>query len=394
MFIKSRVKQTLAGATVALTMLLSGCFEASIPNPFNKPVLGVEAEDYAREGMSMQTIEAWEDGLRTDMQPGSFEWWYFDAELDNGTKVVVVFFTKEMFDVEKEASPRFSIDITLPGQETFKVGGIYTPEEASFSKEGFNVTMGPNFAYGDLDNFVIHAEFAQAGVVVDFNLERTTPSWRPANGHWYFNRDKSEFFAWLPSVPKGKISGELTVFGQKQQVQGSGYHDHNWGNANMSDLFSNWWWSRGDIDGKTVIAAELRTRPAHASQKMPIFMVADENGIIADASIKGTSLVLNELDVKAHPDSASVENIAHQLLWQYENGEDHIEVLMSYEKTLNSSDLLLLSGLTDEEIALARFMGMTPWYSRFFANADIHVDKDGNEVSSKGFAVMEKMDFE
>jgi predicted secreted hydrolase len=45
------------------------------------------AEAYRRLGLERDSVAAWEDGLRTDTKPGSYEWWYFDAHLEDGAKV-------------------------------------------------------------------------------------------------------------------------------------------------------------------------------------------------------------------------------------------------------------------------------------------------------------------
>src|SRR2546423_3288344 len=51
-------------------------------------------EDYTRLGIDPSPIAAHEDGMRTDGGKGSYEWWYFDAHLDDGSTLVVVFYTK------------------------------------------------------------------------------------------------------------------------------------------------------------------------------------------------------------------------------------------------------------------------------------------------------------
>jgi hypothetical protein len=45
------------------------------------------------------TPEKWEDGIRTSGEKGTYEWWYFDAHLDDGSTVVIVFFTKFMTSI-------------------------------------------------------------------------------------------------------------------------------------------------------------------------------------------------------------------------------------------------------------------------------------------------------
>jgi len=63
-----------------------------------KPVfLGLTPEFLAREGLT-ETIQPWEDGLRAETGPGSFEWWYFDAHLDHNTTLVIVFATKPILE--------------------------------------------------------------------------------------------------------------------------------------------------------------------------------------------------------------------------------------------------------------------------------------------------------
>lgn len=54
-----------------------------------------------------------ENGLRSHGGRDSFEWWYTDAEFDDGTTVVTIFFTKNYFDVTGIAWPTVDLEITL-----------------------------------------------------------------------------------------------------------------------------------------------------------------------------------------------------------------------------------------------------------------------------------------
>src|SRR6266536_1988941 len=76
--------------------------------------LGSTPEDYAQLGIEPHVIKPWEDGLRTDGATGTYEWWYFDAHLDDGAKLVVVFLTKEFTDIDRPLTPMIRIDLTLP----------------------------------------------------------------------------------------------------------------------------------------------------------------------------------------------------------------------------------------------------------------------------------------
>jgi hypothetical protein len=52
--------------------------------------------DYERLGLARGDIKPWEDAARTDDRPGTYEWWYFDAHLDDGSTLVVVFMDKNL----------------------------------------------------------------------------------------------------------------------------------------------------------------------------------------------------------------------------------------------------------------------------------------------------------
>lgn len=375
-----------------LLLLLSGLLVMACGGDKPQPYVGTSVEDFQREGMNPERIELWEDGLRTDMQPGSYEWWYFDAEMENGTKVVVVFYTKSMFAINEEAQPSVSINITPLGQETLKASADYSLEQASYATDKFDVRMGESYGYGDLNTYRIHAEAGD--MVVDLTLERSIPSWRPGNGHFYFGEQGEQFFAWLPSVPNGHISGSLHYNGETHQVSGSGYHDHNWGNAAMNDLMRNWYWTRGQVDGYTFIAAELRATADNANSKIPVLMVADQGGVVADASLEGAEFSLVESQVGPHPDPASIEEIAHQVNIHYQRQGTRVDIELDMGDILNSTDLLLTSSLSETEIKLARLLGRTPWYTRSLSGAQLQIDSDEISFDGDGFAVLEKMDFE
>lgn len=54
------------------------------------------------------------------------------------------------------------------------------------------------------------------------------------------------------------MTGTITINGETVEVKGSGYHDHNWGNAPMDHILDNWLWGRAQVDGITVVASSVR----------------------------------------------------------------------------------------------------------------------------------------
>ncbi len=115
-----------------------------------------------------------------------------------------------------------------------KINRIFqaSPSEFSASSEQCDVRIGPNRFQGDLHTYEIHVEIDD--VVADLTLRGTVPSWRPEMGYFLFGEHSEYHFAWLPSVPQGDVEAAITIAGNRQQVTGVGYHDHNWGNFLMA----------------------------------------------------------------------------------------------------------------------------------------------------------------
>lgn len=76
--------------------------------------LANDMTDYEKLGIDPVGVKPFEDGLRTDGSSGTWEWWYFDAHLDNGAKLVVVFYTKPNTMPHLPLSPFIRIALELP----------------------------------------------------------------------------------------------------------------------------------------------------------------------------------------------------------------------------------------------------------------------------------------
>ena len=205
--------------------------------------LGSTFEDYERIGIQRDRVLAWEDGARTDGSAGTYEWWYFDARLDDGAKLVVVFFTKNFTDISRPLAPMIRINLDLPDGRSFNKVAEWKPKEFAAAREHCDVHIGDNSFSGDLHNYKIIAHIED--VAVDINLAGMVPAWRPGTGHMYFGPQGEHEFNWLPAVPEGKVDVTYRVGAQAFTASGVAYHDHNWGNAPINSLINHWYWARG-----------------------------------------------------------------------------------------------------------------------------------------------------
>ncbi len=115
-----------------------------------KAILGKEKQHYEALNIFPDSITVREDGMRTTGKRGTFEWWYFDAHMEDSTKIVIVFFTKPTHKVRGRLNPLCTIDVDWPDGSTIHREYNAPLEESNFSMEQCNVIMGNNYFKGDL----------------------------------------------------------------------------------------------------------------------------------------------------------------------------------------------------------------------------------------------------
>jgi hypothetical protein len=342
----------LMGAAVGAMAVGVASFAGAASSGDQALHLAATPADFAALGIG-QKIAVREDGRRTPKSADTFEWWYFDGLMDDGTVLVVWFGDNWFYGSHKRA---VSIELTPPGKPTRRVMRTFE-EPGSFSIDSADIKIGPHRFKGDLDTYSIHVDPAETGGVgCDLALRRRVASYRPATGYIEAGR---QFFAWLVAVPEGAVTGTLTADGVTRQVSGSGYHDHNWGNVSPAKLFDNWWWGRGRSGGHTIIASEIHGKSAVGGANIPFFFVGDERQVEVNAF--GSEVSAIEGAQVRHPDPKHERPIGSGISFATADAS-RAEFKIS-DHLLKSTDLL-----ADESFvvrAAASAMSMKPWYTRF-----------------------------
>jgi hypothetical protein len=133
--------------------------------------------DYQTLGIDPVDVARFEDGQRIGTEKGCYEWWYFDAHLDDGATVVVVFYTKPNVSPNGPLAPRITINLTLPDGRRFDKICDTTADQFTASKEGCDVRIGPNRFVGDLHRYHITAAIEEISVEIELTAE--VRAWRP-----------------------------------------------------------------------------------------------------------------------------------------------------------------------------------------------------------------------
>ena len=247
-----------------------------------KTVLGARPDHYERLNLKEGIVAPWEDGLRTSPGQASFEWWYFDCHLEDGTRLNIEFHTKPPFlSPASPLTPFVSLECERPDGTRITRSWITTPAEFSASTERCDVRIGRSTFAGDLRSY--HIRVSLDDVEADIELTSQSPPWRPATGHTFFGEKEQHYIAWLPAVPRAAVVARLNLGGRREELRGIGYHDHNWGNAALRKLVDHWYWGRARVDEYAVVALMFVSSAAYGKQPISAFMVARADELLASA---------------------------------------------------------------------------------------------------------------
>jgi hypothetical protein len=344
-----------------------------------KPViLGTAPEFLARDGLT-DTVQPWEDGLRAKTGPGSFEWWYFDAHLNDGSTAVIVFATKPILERGGPLKPNVSLTITRPDGTKTAAFPIFPAGEFSASKESCDVHIGPNRAHGDLRRYQVQVE--ANGLAADLTFSGSAPAWRPGAGKIFFG-DLEHYFAWLPAIPYGTVEGTLAYDGRTHHVKGSGYHDHNWGNVGLGQVMDHWLWGRAHLGGYTLIYVEQVASRAYGFARLPVFLLARDGEILVG---DGGPLTMQARQYVRYPGGRQYPG-AVDFHWQSPAGR--VDLALRQPKLIEAVSLLLTSPKW-KRLLLRPFAN--PFYFRLSADLDLSVDLGALEEQVRGPTLFEVM---
>jgi len=348
-----------------------------------KPVIfGVGEEFLKRDGLT-ETVQTWEDGRRAPLDPGTFEWWYFDAHFDDQTTAVIVYATKPLINPAVPLTPYLSLTITR-ADATKVVEYAFPPaEQFSASTEACDLKIGSSWAkqtgFGTCWTYRLYTH--TTSLSADLTFTGLVPPWRPAAGKSYFG-DLEHYFAWLPSIPYGTVEGTLTYDGQTHAVRGNGYHDHNWGNVALPSIMDHWYWGRAHVGDYTMIFVEQIASKRYASTRIPVFLLAKGEKVLVEDS---RYLTMQARDFTHHPGG---REYPRAIDFSWTRSPDQVQL------GLRKPDLIeavsLLGVLPPAKRLLARLFA-NPYYFRFNTELELKIDLGDLHDSIRGPALYEIM---
>lgn len=325
-------------------------------------VIASEDADYERLGLARGVVAPWEDGARTDNRRGTYEWWYFDAHLDDGSSLVVVFMNKDLASPNDPLTPTIRIDLDLADGRSYQKIVTYSAGSWQASSTEADVRIGENRFRGDLHTYRIEAAVEE--VTVDITLVGQVPAWRPQTGYLLYGAERDKEFAWLPSVPQGTVTVTYRIGEEVHETSGTGYHDHNWGNVSLAKIVHDWYWARGQAGPYTVIASLVTAHERYGYTQLPIFMLARDGEVVADDS---AHVRFEALDTYA--DESTGKPVATKTRYTYLGDDESWIVTFTRDHDLAKSRMI--DSMHGPKRVLAQLVRFDGAYLRFAGRLDI-----------------------
>lgn len=258
------------------------------------------------------------------------------------------------FDLSKPSCK--SVDKCVGENPGLEIHKEYYPRENdySFADECCNVRIGECVFKGDLNTYEIYYKDEEVEATV--TLKGKVPSWRPHSGHIFFN--EKDYFAWFPSVSEGEVAVELCYKGEDYHYEGTGYHDHNWGNKPMFFLMHHWYWGRAKVGDYTIVSSFITANKKCDFSEIPIFMIAKDGKIIADDA--DNCLTYRETDYSF--DEVTKKHVADTIIYDYKDGMNRYVV--TYRKNENIERMGMETQLTKWQYPIIWLMGLRGSYHR------------------------------
>ncbi|MEQ8156869.1 MAG: hypothetical protein ABRQ25_18665 [Clostridiaceae bacterium] len=354
----------------------------------NKKAFLAKSNDYYQKlGITKETA-TWEDGIRSTGGKGTYEWWYFDAEYTDGTKVVVVFYTKDGFDVKGPANPTASLEATLPdGRKISKYFSEGKGQKIRALKDQCRVKIGESSIKYSKGNYLIH--FVDGDVEYTCTMRPKLPMWRPGTGHWFYGEKQEHYFAWFVPVPSADVRATLKVKGETFQLKGNGYHDHNWGNIDMNKLMNHWYWGRVNIGTYTIIACDIIAEKKYGCTRLPVIMLAKDGTILEDDEEK---VEVKRSGTECHPVTKKFIDNKLNYIYHGENGANY-NIEFKRESDILAISLLDKLGLPAVKKLAAKALRLNPTYIRCIGEVKVTVGKDGKKEVFEKEGLWEQMFF-
>jgi predicted secreted hydrolase len=299
-----------------------------------------------------------------------YEWWYFDASFSNGYNIVITYHYRNIF--LKPMIPSIQLFIYKPDGTKIEKYDLIAPEKATANPNYCDVRMGDSWVKDTGEGYELYMKIDGTGC--HLNLKNLVPSWKPgSSGMNYLDTDTGKMAGWVVPVPHARVEGELYLDGETLQVEGDGYHDHNWGNFSLYKTTDFWYWGRIHNEQFAVDWAHVVPLDKEMSVLAPL-LIAGKEEIILSTNMLQVSLEDFETD------EAFGRRYAKKIQMHADAKGVQFKMILRFQRII-------------EKLQLPQVTDKAHHYYRFLSDYEMEVNVDGKVSKAKGEMLYELMMF-
>lgn len=328
----------------------------------------------------IEPLKTGDDGLHMDMDKrGMYEWWYFDAYLDSGHTLVVFF---HVSNPNPGLEGKTGIEIILLKPDGTRFQKFYPHKKSDFiaARERPEVTIGQNTLRveqrdDELPVYEIDVKEKDLGCHLIYRAQ--VNGWKPGTGLSHFG--DLGFFGWVVPFSRASVEGTITFNDRTIQVQGIGYHDHNWLNFPFQRIIKHWMWGRIYSENFTAAYACIQCNEKVDNHIVKVLMLADGKDVILSTGEFDFLKDDFEYNPKAKYQFPKKITI---------NAPGVLVVTLKMKKILEAQDML------ENYSPILRFLArnilrIKPGYFRLLSDFELKVTREGRSMKETGTTLHE-----
>ena len=325
-----------------------------------------------------------EDARHRLRGPFAYEWWYFDAVFDNGYSAVAIMWPMN-YSKRWRRQCTIQLSIYTPHGENIK-NYVFPPRNlfrGSYTQ--CDASVGDSYVRGAHPRYEVKMRTRDAAV--DLVFEAETPGWKPGTAVNYVPSPRYNTMGWLVPLPRAKVHGTLSIRGRKVEVEGHGYHDHNWGEAPFHRLVDNWHWGHVLCGELGVVWADITMVRKLDYDRTFMFLLSRGDRLVYESADISTSYE----DWRDEPQYLHAYPGRIRISFGSAGGPVAGELTMKVQEVVETQELLEMA---DVPLFLRRAIYKTmarPYYFRWRSSVEGSVEVEGETIPLEGETIHEQM---
>jgi len=236
---------------------------------------------------SPEDIGLQDDAFHGADTPYFIEWWYFDAVFNNNYSIQA---SLHVFSVINQGFAYLTINLYKNNSLTLNEKKLYPLSNLYLSKDIPLILIdGAQFMMGHIDtitgDWIYDISFENGDILLDLHFVGCTEGWKGTTPAGW----------WGVILPRAEVNGKITVGNREIELEGVGYHDHNWDVTLSAALNFGWIWGKANSNNYTVTWSNILTTWFLDN---PLIVVNEKNNSYVNVEPENINITVEDIRFK------------------------------------------------------------------------------------------------